>query len=212
MTLAEKYGIQKGKGIEEINLNENPYKFEGTFKEFYGLVKAGKVKALKEHGQIIGISVDGYETTEADNLAGKAFAEAYDGYTALEYLNLASQLVEANLIPSEITENPVRVTILNGLVTLDKYGNEVKPEPKVEAKAEAEPKPEVEDENDEIRVPLYEVDEDKLKNYIRKTYGRCLARGYQLDYEIDDENGEYVIKNIQWGRKLTEAEKAAIEY
>ena len=126
MTLAEKYGIQKGKEVEAISLNENPYKFEGTFKEFYELVASGRVKALKQYGTTVGISVGGYETIEADNLAGKAFAEAYGPMQAMRYLNLATQLVEANLIPTVISENPLKITILNGLVTLDEYGNEIK--------------------------------------------------------------------------------------
>lgn len=126
MTLAEKYGIQKGKEVEAISLNENPYKFEGTFKEFYELVAGGRVKALKQYGNTVGISVGGYETIEADNLAGKAFAEAYGPMQAMRYLDLATQLVEANLIPTIISENPLKITILNGLVTLDEYGNEIK--------------------------------------------------------------------------------------
>lgn len=125
MTLAEKYGIQSNTKVEEINLNQNPYKFEGTFKEFYGLVASGKVKALTQYGITCGISVGGYETIEQDNLAGKAFAEAYSPSKALRYLNLATQLVEANLIPNIISEDPLRVTILNGLVTLDENGEEV---------------------------------------------------------------------------------------
>lgn len=128
MTLAEKYGIQSNTKVEEINLNQNPYHYEGTFKEFYGLVASGKVKALTQYGFTCGISVDGYETIEQDNLAGKAFAEAYSPSKALRYLNLATQLVEANLIPNIISEDPLRVTILNGLVTLDENGNEINSE------------------------------------------------------------------------------------
>lgn len=135
MTLAEKYGIQKGKEVEAISLNENPYKFEGTFKEFYELVAGGRVKALKQYGNTVGISVGGYETIEADNLAGKAFAEAYGPMQAMRYLDLATQLVEANLIPTIISENPLKITILNGLVTLDEYGNEIKEAVKEETAA-----------------------------------------------------------------------------
>lgn len=135
MTLAEKYGIQKGKEVEAISLNENPYKFEGTFKEFYELVAGGRVKALKQYGNTVGISVGGYETIEADNLVGKAFAEAYGPMQALRYLDLATQLVEANLIPTVISENPLKITILNGLVTLDECGNEIKEAVKEETTA-----------------------------------------------------------------------------
>ena len=125
MTLAEKYGIQKGKEVEAISLNENPYKYEGTFKEFYGLVAAGKVKALKQYGTTVGISVGGYDTIEADNLAGKAFADAYNPMQVMHYLEVATQFVEANLIPNIISENPLRCKILNGRVTLDENLNEV---------------------------------------------------------------------------------------
>ena len=128
MALKDKYGIQGTGKVEEINLNENPYTFEGTFKEFYDLVASGRVKALKRNDSIIGISVGGYETVEADNLAGEAFGKAYNGYQALRYLDLATQLIEANLIPTIVSEDPLRITILNGLVTLNEYGEEVKEE------------------------------------------------------------------------------------
>lgn len=128
MALKDKYGIQGTGKVEEIDLNENPYTFEGTFKEFYGLVASGRVKALKRNDSIIGISVGGYDTVEADNLAGEAFGKAYNGYQALRYLDLATQLIEANLIPTIVSEDPLRITILNGLVTLNEYGEEVKEE------------------------------------------------------------------------------------
>ena len=150
MTLAEKYGIQKGKEVEAISLNENPYKFEGTFKEFYELVAGGRVKALKQYGRTVGISVGGYETIEADNLAGKAFAETYGQMQAMKYLDLATQLVEANLIPTIVSENPLRITILNGLVTLDENLNEIK---------EATKEPEYDEETGELKEnPTFTID------------------------------------------------------
>lgn len=210
MTLAEKYGIQSNTKVGSINLNENPYSFEGTFKEFYGLVAAGRVKALKQNGTIVGISVGGYETIEDDNLAGKAFANAYHPYQAMNYLDLATQLVEANLIPTVVSENPLRITILNGLVTLDENGNEVKAEVK-----EDEPKDEdVLDDSDVYTVP-YEVGtygEKNIRNYIRKTEGRCLAKGSEINIHYNEDDNVYEVTNIQWGRKLTEAERAKVTY
>lgn len=141
MALKDRYGIQGTGKVEEINLNENPYTFEGTFKEFYGLVVGGRVKALRQNGYIIGISVSGYENAEADNLAGQAFSKAYSFCKALRYLDLATQLVEANLIPTIVSEDPLRITILNGLVTLNEYGEEVQEEAPV-AQEEANVNPE----------------------------------------------------------------------
>ncbi len=77
MTLAEKYGIQKTRELEEINLNQNPYTFEGTFAEIYELLSAGRIKLLKMGDIVVGGSVCGYPTTEEDNLAGTAFMKAY---------------------------------------------------------------------------------------------------------------------------------------
>lgn len=125
MALKDKYGIQGTGKVEEINLNENPYTFEGTFKEFYGLVAGGRVKALRQNGFIMGISVGGYDTIEQDSLASEAFGRAYSVHKALRYLDLATQLIEANLIPTIVSEDPLRITILNGLVTLNEYGEEV---------------------------------------------------------------------------------------
>ena len=125
MTLAEKYGIQSNTKVEEIDLNKNPYEFEGTFKEIYNLIAEGKLKLLKRDGYVVGGSVSGYETAEEDNLAGEAFNKAYWNKPVMAYVNLATQLVEANLIPEVVSEEPLRVTILNGLVTLDINGEEV---------------------------------------------------------------------------------------
>ena len=47
---------------------------------------------------------------------------------------------------------------------------------------------------------------------IRATEGRCLARGAQLDIHYNAEDDVYEIRNIEWGRKLTEAERELIEY
>ena len=84
------------------------------------------------------ISVSGYNNVEEDNLAFEAFRKVYEPYQAMTYLNLATQLVEANLIPTIISEKPLRLTILNGLVTLNEYGEEIKVEPKAEPKAEVD--------------------------------------------------------------------------
>ena len=151
MTLAEKYGIQKGKEIERINLDQNPYKFEGTFKELYDLVAAGRITELYQNGWLAGISVNGYETTEADNLAGKAFMEAYrDPILAMKYFDLVKQLVEANLIPTVVSEDPLTITILNGLVTLDENLNEIK---------EATKEPEYDEETGELKEnPTFTID------------------------------------------------------
>lgn len=186
MTLAEKYGIQKGKEVESINLNENPYSFEGTFKEFYGLVASGKVKALKQGGAIVGISVGGYDTVEADNLAGKAFAEAYGPMQAMRYLDLATQLVEANLIPTIVTENPLRISILNGLVTLDEYGNQVPEENTDHAE--------------------YDGETGELKENTEFTVD-------DVDYEIVDNpiTGKPMIARVD-GEKVTSRRAVAIEY
>ena len=124
MTLAEKYGIQP-KEVATINLNENPYEFEGSFKEIYNLMAEGRLKLLKRDGYVIGGSVSGYGTIEEDNLAGEAFMKAYICKPLMAYVNLATQLVEANLIPEVVSEDPLRVTVLNGLVTLDINGEEV---------------------------------------------------------------------------------------
>jgi len=202
MTLAEKYGIQSNTKVEEINLNQNPYEFKGTFKELYDLVAAGRVKALKKYDQVVGISVSGYETTEADNLAGEAFMRAYGPITAMMYFNLATQLVEANLIPTVISEDPLRVTILNGLVTLNEYGEEV-----------TNTKTECEDEGDVYEVPGNLINtEQNIRNYIRKTEGYCLAKGCQITIKYNADKDVYEVRGVQYGRKLSSDERAFIKY
>lgn len=212
MTLAEKYGIQKHVEVGSINLDQNPYSYEGTFNEIYSLMVTNKLKLLKQGDMIVGGSVSGYDNTEDDNLASAAFMKAFMLKPLLQYVNLATELVEANLIPTVISENPLRVSILNGRVTLDMYGNEVE-EDKVEPEAE------VQDEDDEIRIDALELDDPEdevdawkqIKHYLRKEYGRCLARDYEPHFYYDDDTDEYVVCNLKWGRKLTakELEKLA---
>lgn len=211
MTLAEKYGIQSNTKVEEINLNQNPYKFEGTFKEFYGLVASGQVKALTQYGMTVGISVGGYDTIEADNLAFKAFAEAYEPRQAMVYLNLATELVEANLIPNIISENPLRVTILNGLVTLNEYGEEINPkEEKEPDNKDGRPTFEVDGveytiiENPNISAPghhprIARVDGQAVPN--RKEVARQFLRGYgytdeDFAYPVNTEDLERKVERI----------------
>lgn len=215
MTLKDKYGIQGTGKVEEINLNENPYTFEGTFKEFYGLVASGRVKALKQNDSIVGISVSGYDTVEEDNLAGEAFGKAYNGYQALRYLDLATQLIEANLIPTIVSEDPLRITILNGLVTLNEYGEEVKEEIKVEENAnvvDEEPEEILADDTYEVPYKIGQFGEKNIRNYIRYTEGRCLARGCKINIHYKPEKDAYEISGIQWGRKLTEEERKQVVF
>lgn len=209
MTLAEKYGIQKGAKVGTINLSENPYTFKGTFEELYGLVAGGRLKLLTQNGMVVGGSISGYDNIEQDNLAGKAFMEAYGCRPLMQYVNLAVELVEANIIPKVITESPLTISILNGLVTLDLYGNEIqRPQPKA-----TQPNEEVDDEDEVYEVPGNVVDTDRnIKNYIRAMEGRCLARGCNPDITYNEDTGVYEVRGIKWGRKLTDAELDLVTY
>ena len=113
MNLAEKYGIQKTVEVDSIDLNQNPYTFEGTFMEVYNLVAEGRLHLLKQGNMVVGGSVTGYDTVEQDNLAGMAFTRAFMFKPLMEYLELAVSLVEANLIPELVSETPFRISILN---------------------------------------------------------------------------------------------------
>ena len=211
MNLAEKYGIQKTVEVGSIDLNQNPYTFEGTFMEVYNLVAEGRLQLLKQGNMVVGGSVTGYDTVEQDNLAGMAFTQAFMFKPLMEYLELAVSLVEANLIPELVSETPFRISILNGLVKLDLMGREA---PDVEEDPEDEDVPEVRADapEDTYIVPAtVALSRTAMKNYIRKQVGRCFARGAEPTYKLLD-NGDWEVSNITWGRKLTRAEIDAIEY
>jgi len=215
--LKEKYGIQGTTKVGEINLNENPYTFEGTFKEIYNLMAQGRLTLLRNNGEVVGGSVSGYGTIEEDNLAGEAFRKAYMCKPVMQYVNLATQLVEANLIPEIVSENPLRVNILNGLVTLDLYGNEVKDDvctDEDEDGVEKEPEPEeiLADDTYEVPYKIGQFGEKNIRNYIRYTEGRCLARGCKINIHYKPEKDAYEISGIQWGRKLTEEERKQVVF
>ena len=219
MTLAEKYGIEKVVEVGSLELNENPYTYEGTFMEIYNLVKAGNLKLLKRSGMTVGISVGGHETIEQDNLAARAFERAFGCKPIMQYVDLAIQLVEANLIPSKVTSDPFRVEILNGLVTLDLMGREVETNPEPEHDEDEEDLVEEDEatevgETDEYIVPADVAEKGKtaIKAYIRKEAGRCFARGADPIYYEYLDDGRVQVTCIQWGRKLTRAEIDAIEY
>lgn len=213
MTLAEKYGIKKSE-LNSIQLSEVQIKYDGTLSEVYNLIVDGKVKVLKEGNNVVGVSVSGYDTVEEDSLASYAFAKAYYNPLGTSLIKFALDLVESNLVPTKIVDAgaDTTVTILGGLKTLDIYGNEV--EPKVE-----EPEPEAEevvgDEPDGVtEEDLYivpgNVAEGSIKNYIRKTGGRCFARGCQITFDRNDV-GDYEVRGIQYGRKLSQAERDLID-
>lgn len=129
--LAQKYGIKLNDyQMDEINLDQNPYKFEGTFKEFYGLVSEGRIKLIKQGSCNYGISVGGYDTIEADNLAGEAFNRVYNYSQVRKYVEIATGLISLNLIPEVISEDPLRIKVLGDKI-LDENLNEVEPEVKV---------------------------------------------------------------------------------
>lgn len=211
MNLAEKYGIQKVVEVGSIDLNQNPYTFEGTFMEIYNLVAQGRLHLLKQGGMVVGGSITGYDTVEQDNLAERAFMEAFGNKPLMQYVDLAVALVEANLIPTMVSERPFTISILNGLVKLDLMGREVD---EVEDDPEVEDAPEAraDDPEDTYIVPASVALSTKaMKNYIRKQAGRCFARGAEPTYKLL-ENGDWEVSNITWGRKLTRAEIDAIEY
>lgn len=215
MNLAEKYGIQKTVEVGSIDLNQNPYTFEGTFMEIYNLVAQGRLHLLKQDNMVVGGSITGYDTVEQDNLAERAFMEAFGCKPLMQFVDLAVALVEANLIPTMVSETPFRISILNGLVKLDLTGREVEDlEDDLEDDPEDEDAPEVrtDDPEDTYIVPASVALSTKaMKNYIRKQAGRCFARGSAPTYHVL-ENGDWEVSDITWGRKLTKAEIDAIEY
>lgn len=211
MNLAEKYGIQKVVEVGSIDLNQNPYTFEGTFMEIYNLVAQGRLHLLKQGNMVVGGSITGYDTVEQDNLAERAFMEAFGCKPLMQYVDLAVALVEANLIPTMVSETPFRISILNGLVKLDLMGRQMDD---FEDDPEDEDAPEVRADapEDTYIVPsTVALSRTAMKNYIRKQVGRCFARGAEPTYKLLD-NGDWEVSNITWGRKLTKAEIDAIEY
>lgn len=47
-----------------------------------------------------------------------------------------------------------------------------------------------------------------IKDYLRRTYGYCLAKGTNPTATVDERTGSVSVTNIQWGRKLSPAELA----
>ena len=208
--LAEGLGIVPNntiidKEVDLNNLNNNP--FNGTFKQVYDLVLEGKMVSLTRDGQVIGVDVkapEGYTDSEANYYYDKAYGYVKGTYYPL----LAMQLFTANLIPQEIVNDGtsnLKVRVLNN-TWLDMYGDETTPpEPVETSQGES-------DEVDEIRVDASYIDEEaedtwkQIKHYLRKEYGRCLARDYEPTFYYDDETDEYVVRNLRWGRKLSKSE------
>ena len=160
---------------------------------------------------VVGGSITGYDTIEQDNLAERAFMEAFGCKPLMQFVDLAVALVEANLIPTMVSEAPFKISILNGLVKLDLMGCEVED---LEGDPEDEDAPEVgaDDPEDTYIVPASVALSTKaMKNYIRKQAGRCFARGSAPTYHLL-ENGDWKVSDITWDRKSTKAEIDAIEY
>ena len=71
------------------------------------------------------------------------------------------------------------------------------------------PEAECVEEDDSITVPAG----CHVKNYLRKTYGHCFAKGSVQDWDVtENDDGSKTIRNVKWGRKLSPQELALIEY
>ena len=74
---------------------------------------------------------------------------------------------------------------------------------------DAEPEVEYAEEDDSITVPAG----CHVKNYLRKTYGHCFAKGSVQDWDVtENADGSKTIRNVKWGRKLSPQELALLKY
>lgn len=59
------------------------------------------------------------------------------------------------------------------------------------------------DENGDL---CYELAKMYIEAYVRAMSGKYLAKGTQLAWTSDDENHEYIITNVEYGRSMSDAE------
>lgn len=176
-------------------------KYKGTFSELYSLVKAGLVTLVTARdGNVTGIYVEsGSGDVMTDELAGKNFSSAYCCKPVMKWTEL---IIDAKYHGKEITE------IDDAAGTCKVAGELVKVNTGCPVRESA---PRTESVNDELPSEV-EIDADELdeislrevRNYLKREYGHCLARGVQPEIEEDD--GIVYVTGIEWGRKLSDSE------
>lgn len=213
-TKAQELGLVKNDltNVTDLEkLNSNPYK--GTFEEVYNMVADGTIRPLVRYGEIIGGDVTKAPEGYTDSEAAYYFNQVYGTMLGTKYAMLAFKLKSYNLRPLEVVGEGYDIKV-NALGTwFDINGDEVDAPKRMVESTEDEEVEEQElveasdDDEDELPDEVEVEDEDELnelglRDYLRLKYGRCLARGSDPYYDEDD----MMIYNIEWGRKLTEAE------
>ena len=169
-----------------INLDEvkaKAPKYKGTFEE---------LKSLYENGQITLVTDSSGEVTQL---------WVDSGMNDLMMDELAGQAF-ARVYSSSQTMRWIEMII---------KGETLHEDTSVESHTDEVDEPEAEcvEEDDSITVPAG----CHVKNYLRKTYGHCFAKGSVQDWDVtENDDGSKTIRNVKWGRKLSPQELALLEY
>lgn len=225
---------QKAKQLSKVISTEVPtfdlsqptaIEYDGSFKSIYNMVMQDKIKLLLKNGSVVGISVNsGTGSVEEDNLASYKFAEAYDSYDAMQYVNAAFILKNAGVVVDDIDESKGEIHIYlyrqgkmldincdvlvdvsdNNDVTLSNVRQKID-EAYAALHACEQCASDDEVEFDEELPEEVEIDEDdvieagSIADYLRETYGHYLAKGNEFEWDYNDD--VYTVWNIKWGRK-----------
>lgn len=164
--------------VRTINVEEGAkrYSFDGTFKSLYESTKEDKVILLTNNaGDIVGISYDsGADSIVEDNLAGRAFTEAYESKPIMDYLYMIVNLINAGIEPTYINETTsaygnvyvyseeenVVIDLENGITRISEYEERISELGFADYIVAKEKSAEIEDEDDES-CDEYEDDEEE---------------------------------------------------
>jgi len=179
----------------------------GTFKNILDRVYDRTMCPLiNNNGDILGFSYNTGLDNIQDNIEKEKFKRAYIGKPVMYWFEKCLELSYSKPIIAKVIEDgdDIRVIANDGeeIIISKPYK-----QPEFETYTYKEPLP------DTVMIELDDIQDisfSTVRNYLRRKYGYCLARGIQPDININNDIVE--VTNIEWGRKLTQAELDAIDY
>lgn len=187
--------------IKSINIEkatEDVKEGSGTFKELLDDVYAGKIIPLITNNNIMyGISYDaGAASIIEDNIEQLRFEKRYAFHNIIRWVLKALEIKDNNKVVANVIENEDEIKVIC------EDGEEIEIESYVYNYEDPDDDSELPSDLDIDIDKLEDMSEKSVKQYLRDTYGRYLARGNKLEIEYDEAEKCVLVDNIKWGRKI----------
>jgi hypothetical protein len=177
----------------------------GTYRELVEKVLDGTIDALVNNaGEIVGINYNSGKVGAEDSIAQMVFSRRYSGKDVMNAVLTAFEMKVARTSIAEIEEDGSYARIVDTDGNVHTIGHKYE-EPSYNNYDEDLP--------DEVEIPLEDLEDETatlshVRNYLKREYEHCLARGVQPDIYVEDDIA--YVSGIEWGRPLSESEIEAL--